>query len=83
MVNAVMLRSPRTFATDYLTDFKGKEHVEEERYIRRDEKERLHKRRIELEADIRNILTASGDTLTQDTVMDLANKMLADELRNA
>ena len=75
MVSAVMSRSLRAFTTthDYLTDFKGKEHVEESQFIRRDEKERLQKRRVEIEADIRNILTTTGDTLTHDTVLLVPN----------
>ena len=73
--SAVVSRFSRSSRASYttddwslLTDFKGKEHVEEAQYIRRDEKERLHKRLVEIEADIRNILTTTGDSLTQDTV---------------
>jgi len=69
--SAVVSRFSRAYTgtTDRsLEDFKGREHVEEAQYIRRDEKERLHKRRVEIEAHIRTILTTTGDTLTHDTV---------------
>ena len=72
----------RSFA-DFSSIIGGKERTEENQYIRHEEKERLRKRRIDIEADIRRIITMNGDKVSEDTINSLATAALEEEIRNA
>lgn len=71
----------RSFA-DFSSIIGGKERTEENQYIRHEEKERLRKRRIDIEADIRRIITMNGDKVSEDTINSLATAALEEEIRN-